>query len=183
MGVSARPPPESLRPGALGGGCRGVVSGTGNPGGAGLRVEDAPVPQNQIPCVCEPQWCLPQGGGDLRTGPLAASLASPSSAWVSVFSVKKNPVGWAGAPRSSHSLTRLPITNTLVNWLKYRARAPAGSPPRSPPTPPFPSQNPSPPRTTVQGPSSTNTIRFRDSSALGRGHSPCPCGVELPGSP
>lgn len=63
MGVSARPPPESLRPGALGWGCWGVVSGTGNPGRAGLRVEDAPVPQNQIPCVCEPQWCLPQGGG------------------------------------------------------------------------------------------------------------------------
>lgn len=103
--------------------------------------------------------------GYLRTGALAASLASPSSVWVSVLSVKKK-VGWAGAPRSSHSLTRLPITSTLVNWLKYRAQAPASSPPWSTPTPPFPSRNHS------QGPSSTNRIRFRDSPALGRGHSP-----------
>ena len=47
LGVIARPPPESLRPGAWrwgGGAAGGVISvvkplpGTGNPGGAGLRV-------------------------------------------------------------------------------------------------------------------------------------------------
>ena len=62
-----------------------------------------------VGCSCPPEpdpLCLrtivvsSTRGGYLRTGALAASLASPSSVWVSVLSVKKGRLGWCTQKQS-----------------------------------------------------------------------------------
>lgn len=123
---SQRRPRRKPEPGALGGGAGGRLKERKS-GKAGLRVEDALSPRTRSLVSANHSGVCHKVGGPRDWASVAASLAEPFICLGIGVLCKKNPVGWAGAPRSSHSLTRLPITNTLVNWLKYRAWAPAGS--------------------------------------------------------